>query len=269
MEVEFQGFPLLTAKVGLVSLINGGVNGSSMFYCNGPVFSNGLGGLYYTNPNPLVQTINSNTYDANGLNGTGVSSALLSNIVLPVKFTGFTAIKNDNSAVLNWQVENETALTDRYEVERSLNGIDFKKISTVAPKNNGRSANSYTSTDAGLATIHSGVIYYRIKQTDKDGQFIYTEIKSVRVDSKSFSASIYPNPVQRNANLTIDLTENSAVTISLNDANGKSIKTIQMQGLKGINKKEIDMSGLSRGNYLLRIHTTTETTTINIVKGNN
>ena len=223
--------------------------------------------LYYANAGVL--TTNNFSYDGSGFNGTGVSSALLTTLIaLPVKFTGFSVVKKDNSAVLNWQVENETALTDRYEIERSLNGTDFKTISTIAPKNNGRSANVYTSSDADLSSIHSGVIYYRIKQTDKDGQFIYTEIKSIRLDAKAFSASIYPNPVRGKANLSIDLTENSLVTITLNDANGKILKNIRVQGIKGLNKKEVDMSNLSVGNYLLRIQTATETTTLNVVKGN-
>lgn len=267
MEVEFNGFPLLTRTVGLVSLIDGGSNNQSYFFCDGLVKSNGMNLLYYANAGVL--TTNNFSYDGSGFNGTGVSSALLTTLIaLPVKFTGFSAVKKDNGANLNWQVENETALTDRYEVERSLNGIDFKSIATIGPKNNGRSANSYTSTDADLSTIHSGVIYYRIKQTDKDGQFIYTEIKSIRLDAKAFSASIFPNPVRSKAYLSIDLTENSPITITLNDANGKLLKNIQVQGLKGINKKEVDMSNLSSGNYLLRIQTATETTTLNVVKGN-
>ena len=268
MEVEFNGFPLLTRTVGLVSLIDGGSNNQSYFFCDGLVKSNGMNLLYYANAGVL--TTNNFSYDGSGFNGTGVSSALLTTLIaLPVKFTGFSVVKKDNSAVLNWQVENETALTDRYEVERSLNGIDFKSIATMTPKNNGRSANTYTFNDADILSIYSSaVVYYRIKQTDKDGQFIYTEIKSVRLDSKGFSASIFPNPVRSKASLSIDLIENSPVTITLNDANGKVLKNIQVQGLKGINKKEVDMSNLSSGNYLLRIQTATETTTLNVVKGN-
>ncbi len=266
IEVEFRGFPLLTSKAGLVSLINGGSNTQSYFYCNGPVYSDGLSQLYF--PAPGVTLVNSDSYDATGFNGNGISSALLDNITLPVKFTGFTAIKKDNSALLSWQVESETALTDRYEVERSLNGIDFKIVSTIAPKNNGRSANSYTSTDENLSAIHSSVIYYRIKQTDKDGQFVYTDIKSVRLDNKAFSATVFPNPVRSKANVSIDLVDNAPLTLTLNDGNGKVIKNIQINGLKGINRKQIDMSGLSTGNYILRIQTPAETTTITIVKGN-
>jgi hypothetical protein len=269
MEVEFNGFPLVARTVGLVSLIDGGSNFQAYFFCSGPisgVASNGLSSLYYINPG--TTTINNDTYDASGFNGTGISTALLSNILLPVKFISFTAIKKDNAAVLNWQIENETSLTDRYEVERSLNGVDFTKISTIAPKNNGRSANAYTSTDVELASVHSGIVYYRVKQTDKDGQFIYTEIKSIRLDSKALSASVYPNPVGRKATLSIDLVDNSPVTITVNDGNGKQVQSIKLNGLKGINKKEIDMSTLSRGNYMLRIQTNTESTTLPVVKGN-
>ncbi|MEO6549924.1 MAG: hypothetical protein ABIN94_18115, partial [Ferruginibacter sp.] len=61
---------------------------------------------------------------------------------LPVKFLGFSVIKKNNDAILNWQIENETELTDRYEVERSLNGVDFNNVKTITPKKNGLSSNS-------------------------------------------------------------------------------------------------------------------------------
>ena len=99
----------------------------------------------------------------------------LANVPIPVKFTGFTAIKKGENGLLNWQVENETAITDQYMVERSLNGRDFTSIANVAIKGTG-STNVYDYTDNNLKALRSDIIYYRIKQLDKDGKFAYTEI---------------------------------------------------------------------------------------------
>ncbi len=55
---------------------------------------------------------------------------------------------------------------------------------------------------------------------------------------------------------------------TLNDANGKQLQTIQIKGLKGKNTKEINMSNLPTGNYVLRVITGTETKSIPVIKGN-
>ena len=188
---------------------------------------------------------------------------------LPVKFLGFNAVKRDNDAVLTWQIENETAITDRYEIERSLSGTDFKKVATIAPKNNGSSRNSYDLTDHDLSSVRSsGVFYYRIKQTDKDGKFIYSDVKSVRVNSKGIVIGVYPNPVKGTAKLTADMEQDAIATISITDASGKQVQTLQMPLFKGANNKDINMTSLAAGSYILKVQTATEVKTIPVVKAN-
>ena len=269
MELEFtNGIPNL-GDVGLVTVPDGGTNtGYAIFYCTGSLSSDGQGNLYYPRTGVTLDNQISYNQPLFTVPGTANSTAILSSVTLPVKFVGLTATKKNNTAQLNWQVANENSLTASYNVERSLNGVDFKKVSLVTPQNNGRSSNSYTSVD-DLSTVNAAsIVYYRIKQTDKDGNFVYSEIKSVRLDSKAIAASIYPNPVRGKANLSIDLTESTPVTITLNDATGKQVQIVQMKGLKGQNTKEINMSSLPTGNYVLRVLTGTETKTIPVIKGN-
>lgn len=189
--------------------------------------------------------------------------------VVPVKFLNFTAIKNNNQALLNWSVENEDANVDRYEIERSLSGVDFVKAGTLSPKNNGRAANSYSFTQDNLSTIReAGVIYFRIKQIDKDGKFVYTEIKSVRLDAKGLIIAVYPNPVKGMANVSFDLLENTDVIISINDAAGKQIQVNQIQGFKGPNNSKIDFSKLSAGSYILKVQAGDKQQVLPLVKAN-
>ena len=190
----------------------------------------------------------------------------LSNVPVPVKFTSFTATKKENTAVLNWWVDNESSITDRYEVERSLNGTDFIKAATVAAKNNGLTSNGYTLTDLNISAYRaSGVIYYRIKQVDKDGKFVYTEIRSVRLD-KGIAIGVYPNPVKESANVSIDLDEAADVVIAVTDAAGKEVQKIQLQGNKGLNVKKINMSNLAAGTYMFKVTAGADIKTISVVK---
>ncbi len=192
----------------------------------------------------------------------------LNNVPVPVKFLGFDVAKKNNSAVLNWSVENESALTDKYIIESGVNGIDFPTVvATIAASKNGRGSNTYSFTQDNLSVVKSsGVIYYRIKQIDKDGKFVYTPIKNVRLDGKAFAVNAYPNPVKNNTKLTIDLLNESKIIISVTDGAGKQVKTMQIQGFKGPNIKDLNLSNLSSGNYMMKVQAGSEVKSIPLVK---
>lgn len=198
----------------------------------------------------------------------GVHILPLTNVPVPVKFNGFSAVKRDNDGMLTWAVENESPITDRYEIERSFNGLDFSKFATVNPKNNGLTANTYNLTDANLSNLRtsSGVIYYRIKQIDKDAQYVYSEIRSIRLDSKGFSVGVYPNPVKDVAVLSIDLLDNETVSLVIIDAAGKQVQQMQIQGARGLNVKKVSMGAFASGTYQFKVRTATEVKTISVVK---
>ncbi len=204
---------------------------------------------------------------SNNAAGYGAYSFLPFGTVIPVKFLGFTATRKDNDALLNWSVENESGITDRYEIERSLNGTDFTKFATVAPKNNGSSSNIYNLTDANLTGLRSsGIIYYRVKQVDKDGKYIYTEIRSVRLDGKGIVIGVYPNPVKDVANVTMDLLDASKVMITVTDATGKEIQKVSLQAVKGFNSQTVNMRNLAAGTYMFKVNAGEEVKTISVIK---
>ena len=188
-------------------------------------------------------------------------------VPVPIKFGGFTAVKKDNNALLNWQVENESAITDRYEVERSLNGVSFTKFATVAPRLNG-GTNSYDLKDLNLSQLRSsGIIYYRIKQVDKDDKYVYSEIRSIRMDGKGFAVNVYPNPVKDITILTLDLIDAADVAITITDAAGKEVQKIDMQGMKGFNVQKINMKNMASGSYMIKVKAGIEMKTLPGVKG--
>ena len=204
---------------------------------------------------------------------TGASSAggtdhvlPLSAVPIPVKFTTFTAVKKDNNGLLKWQVENESAVTDKYFIERSLNGRDFSSIATLLPNLNGTGSNVYTYTDNNLSAMRADIIYYRIKQIDKDGKYAYTDIKSLRLDGKSFAASVFPNPVVSSASVNIDLIEDVKVSIILTDAAGKEVQKGLIEGKEGPNVYKLNMATLASGTYQLKVIAGSETKILPVIK---
>jgi hypothetical protein len=203
-----------------------------------------------------------------GFNVNGTVHLLpLDNIVLPVRIASFTAIKNDNNALLSWTVENETSSVIRYEVERSIDGVKFEKINTLVPLNNGNTSNIYNLVDPNLSTIkNGGVIFYRISQIDFDGSFVYSEVRNVRVSDKGGLISAYPNPAREFTMLKVDVVDEGDINIMLVNAEGKQLQTTLLKAQKGINLKRIDMSNLPAGSYALRAIISGELKTIGVIK---
>lgn len=112
--------------------------------------------------------------------------------VLPVTVTSFSANLVNNRTELKWSAGKETNV-NRYEVERSQNGVDFLKVAGQAA--NGSS--SYNTTDANPKL---GINYYRLLSIDNDGTIgTYVEVQTVKVSSLSAeSIQVYPNPVKGN-----------------------------------------------------------------------
>ncbi len=65
--------------------------------------------------------------------------------------------------------------------------------------------------------------------------------------------SVYPNPVMDELNIRFVNSEMSTVNIFITDLHGHLVKRIQATAIKGTNNVSIDLSGLGKGIYALRI----------------
>ncbi len=165
---------------------------------------------------------------------------------LPVLFTNFTLVKKDNDALLQWDVANQDASTSHYEIERSSNGMNFEKVMQVAAD---LAIMSYTATDAGITSFGKNILYYRIKQVDKDGRFVYTAIKNIKLLQKGNAAGLHPNPANQMATLSFYLEAKDKVTISVIDASGKVMEASTITGIAGNNQVKLQLERFSPGSY--------------------
>lgn len=81
--------------------------------------------------------------------------------------------------------------SDRFEIERSLNGKQWEKIGTVEAQGESAATIDYSFKDATPAGADN---YYRLKMIDKDLTFTYSGVRSVSFDG-NLSLALYPNPV--------------------------------------------------------------------------
>lgn len=113
---------------------------------------------------------------------------------LPVTFTSVKGYQVKSKVTVDWKVENEINLS-KYEVERSVNGIDFTSIGSVNVISN-RSFGTYSQIDDQPVT---GTNFYRVKSVDRDGSKKYSLVVKVNtVKAAIGSISIYPNPIKGN-----------------------------------------------------------------------
>ena len=122
---------------------------------------------------------------------------------LPVNFLFFNARKQGYTiALLNWKTAQETN-SSHFDMERSTDAVNFSYIGKVNAKGNTTTESNYNFTDNAPA---KGFNYYRLKQVDRDGRFIYTVARVLNFDDlDAGSVKYYPNPT--NGILNIELTD--------------------------------------------------------------
>ncbi|MCC7332910.1 MAG: T9SS type A sorting domain-containing protein [Flavobacteriales bacterium] len=114
-----------------------------------------------------------------------------SNNPLPVQLLNFEAELNKKVVNLKWMTETEIN-NDFFTVERSKGLSLWIEISEVKGAGNSNYKLSYSAIDQNPL---DGISYYRLKQTDFNGEYSYSDIESV--NNKNLNEFlIYPNPVK-------------------------------------------------------------------------
>lgn len=112
-------------------------------------------------------------------------------ILLSTALQNFFATKKENTTLLQWQTKTEIN-NNYFTVQRSVGGMNFTDIGIVKGKGSSSLLQQYGFTDIKPTT---GINYYRLKQTDDNGNFSYSAV--VQIDfSKIIAIKISPNPVQ-------------------------------------------------------------------------
>lgn len=168
--------------------------------------------------------------------------------ILPIELYSFNGHNNENVNELYWVTETEIN-NDYFTVERSMDGINFVSVADVAGAGNSNSLLDYQLTDYNPYT---GINYYRLKQTDFNGSFSYSDLIAIEVNKKG-ELSIYPNPSVDF--ISISQSENTLLNadIKVFDAQGKIVldETISSD----ITSYKLDISNLRGGIYFVKINT--------------
>lgn len=178
-----------------------------------------------------------NVYGPATMNFAGVASFAM----LPVKLSAFTVKLTGATAEITWTTDMEEN-SDRFEIERSLDGINWTKAATVKSKGNSTIVNHYNYNDALKL---SGSVSYRLKMIDIDGSAAYSPIRTVKAEC-AVEMSMFPNPAVNY--VMISGKDNNAKNVQLFNQSGQMLK--QMSGNGNIN---FSVAEFKSGNYIVRV----------------
>ena len=195
--------------------------------------------------------------------GDGWASAYRPQGPLPVTLLYFTARKQPStSSLVEWKTSQELNSAS-FDVERSNDAVRFIKIGNVAAAGNSSQPISYNFTDNNPS---KGMNYYRLKQIDVDGKFVYSPARLVMFDGLNASTvKYYPNPT--NGILYIELSSvnvNEATIINITSANSVVVNQYKISSISG-NKLQVDLSRYAKGTYFIQVRTPTLNSTQRVI----
>ncbi len=177
----------------------------------------------------------------------------LSSAALPVKLSQFTASYNNGKALLNWQTAFEQN-SKHFIIQRSVDGVNFSNLSTVAAAGNAATTKNYNYNDSSLANLSANKkIFYRLQSVDLDGQFSLSKIIWINRDALPFELNISPNPAKDILSLNMGQALSGKGRLSIQDVQGKTWYQREMLPIQAIPQLSINISALPSGTYFLHL----------------
>lgn len=185
-----------------------------------------------------------NGIDAPVYNTTAVQGSAQTSAALPVNLVYFRARQVNGDVLLSWATAQESN-NESFTIERSNNGLTFESVKVVRGSLNSDRLTEYNYKDESPS---AGKLWYRLKQTDRDGDFSYSRIVVVDPGSALKQFHISPNPA--NDLLRIDWPGNATeASVVVYSASGVLVK--QEKLLVG---RSLSLAGLTSGTYYLTVY---------------
>jgi Secretion system C-terminal sorting domain len=162
---------------------------------------------------------------------------------VPLAVSYLAPLQGDNlpeGILLRWATATERN-NAFFDLERSKNGVDFEKIATIQGNNNAVQTKQYSFLDKKPFDNQN---YYRLRQTDTDGRFEYSNIVVVNKAAK-INIVIAPNPIDDI--LKINTFSQNIEKATILNINGQIIKHFETV------ENEINVADLPKGIYFLSL----------------
>ena len=180
----------------------------------------------------------------NGFKSLSDTVTSISEGTLALSWGVFQVTKQGGSALLKWTTMQEVDV-DKFYVERSKDGIHFSTIAVTNSSGNSDRISEYSYTDEAPV---NGINFYRIRQTDRNGQVSFTEVRTLEFDRLKGIVSMSPNPAKDYVDIKIWGNKES-LKLKLINASGQVLKSFIMKE----ESYRLPLSSLVAGVYYLKI----------------
>jgi len=186
---------------------------------------------------------------ATSASGSG-SCSCASGVLLPIDLVQFKAIQNKEGILIEWATASETN-NKYFTVERSMDGNYFIPIAKINGAGTSYIAKQYSTLDR---EPNRGINYYRLKQTDYNGESSYSAIVSVtRLDTDKWLGDVYPNPAENETFFEIYSGAEATALVELTDLTGRVVYSQTAHVTEGTQTLAIATADLAKGLYSLRV----------------
>lgn len=179
---------------------------------------------------------------------------------LPLKLQIFSARKSGTKNLLEWTTSNEDDV-EYFEVQRSMEGRDFKAIGKVLAKGMSIVQHYFFTDYEPLKTVN----FYRLKMIDRDGNFTFSPIRKIN-SQLVFDVNVYPNPVKNNLYIYTTCEWSTNVIIDIVNAEGKIVMQQKMTLAEGADVKTLNIASLATGNYFIKFRNGNELISVKFQK---
>jgi hypothetical protein len=199
---------------------------------------------------------------AKGIDGGGKDLPVLDNFMmrttgsvspLAESLINFMIVPSGNDIRIHWS----TTANDKvqyFTVERSVNGLDFANLTNVPSDASVKDGEEYVYTDKSVNT--PGVVYYRIRQTFKDGKFITHSTSAIKLKTEKALTidRISPPTFQNSFNLAYYIPSSGRVWVQLVDESGNIRSSETFEAPQGKNVYIFrDKKNLGTGTYTVNL----------------
>ncbi|HEX9251950.1 MAG TPA: 5'-nucleotidase C-terminal domain-containing protein, partial [Ignavibacteriaceae bacterium] len=172
---------------------------------------------------------------------------------VPVELTSFSANIVDNFVNLRWVTATEIN-NHGFEIERSLNKSIWTIIGFKEGKGTTTETQQYSYSD-NISEISSSKLYYRLKQTDFNGNFEYSDIVEIEIAPFTYLLDQnYPNPFNPSTTINYSIPEAGNVEMKVYDILGNEVATLVNEAKAPGNYSAVfDASSLASGIYFYKL----------------
>ncbi|MBC7867609.1 MAG: T9SS type A sorting domain-containing protein [Gloeobacteraceae cyanobacterium ES-bin-316] len=173
--------------------------------------------------------------------------AITCGTILNGNFLQFRGSLAGGKSQLSWATSNEKNLS-YYEIEKSADGSQFKPIGRIDARNLSEAFYNYTDPEE-----INGRKYYRLKMTQADGMYKYSNIIELN-SNLSFRVNNIQNPFDDKINADITVPEAGLVHFNLYNGKGQKVKVFSQAVNKGFSKIPVtNLGNISAGIYYITV----------------